>query len=113
MPPGNLPYYRPGNTALRGQLTKIVSEVAGFNDQIPVGTQTFADVQENSTFYMFIERLILNRPGVMVGYPCGQPGEPCDLQNRAYFRPANTVTRGQAAKIVANTFFPNCQPPSP
>jgi hypothetical protein len=113
VPPDNLPYYRPGNTASRGQLTKIVAEVAGFNDQIPAGTQTFADVLENSTFYVFIERLILNRPGVMVGYPCGGYGEPCDLQNRAYFRPASTVTRGQAAKIVANTFFPNCQPPAP
>jgi hypothetical protein len=30
-------------------------------------------------------------------------------QNRPYFRPNNDVTRGQAAKIISNTFFPNCQ----
>ena len=34
-----------------------------------------------------------------------------DAENRYYFRPANNVTRGQSAKIVANTFFPGCQTP--
>ena len=29
--------------------------------------------------------------------------------NSPYFRPNADVTRGQAAKIVSNTFFPNCQ----
>jgi hypothetical protein len=47
----------------------------------------------------------------MSGYPCGGPGEPCDGENRNYFRPNNPLTRGQTAKIVANTFFPNCQTP--
>jgi hypothetical protein len=111
VPPDNLPYFRPGGHASRGQLSKIVSEVAGFTDPIPPGTQTFADVLEESTFYVFIERLILNRPGVIEGYPCGGAGEPCDDKNRRYFRPGNTVTRGQAAKIVANTYFPNCELP--
>ena len=36
------------------------------------------------------------------GYPCGGAGEPCDPQNRPYFRPSNNVTRGQIAKIIAN-----------
>jgi hypothetical protein len=47
----------------------------------------------------------------MSGYPCGGPGEPCDPQQRPYFRWGNPVTRGQASKIVANTFYPNCQTP--
>jgi hypothetical protein len=47
----------------------------------------------------------------MGGYPCGSPGETCDEQNRPYFRWNAQVTRGQTSKIVANTFFPNCQTP--
>nr|MDQ5866860.1 S-layer homology domain-containing protein [Chloroflexota bacterium] len=62
---------------------------------------------QGSQFYEWIMRLT-NR-GVMSGYPCGGPGEPCDGQNRPYFRWNAQVTRGQASKIVANTFFPNCE----
>lgn len=107
---GNLPYFRPGANATRGQFSKIVSNAAGFEDEIPVGQATFADVPEGSAFHLYAERLLLNRPGVMNGYPCGGAGEPCDGQNRPYFRPSNMVTRGQAAKIVVGTFFPECSP---
>ncbi|MDQ3705648.1 MAG: S-layer homology domain-containing protein [Chloroflexota bacterium] len=108
---GNRPYFRPGANASRGQLSKIVSNAAGFNDA-PVG-QTYADVppsNDPSSFYPFIERL--SSRGVMGGYPCGSPNEPCGAGNRPYFRPNNPVTRAQAAKIVANTFYPNCQTPA-
>jgi hypothetical protein len=105
------PYFRPSAGATRGQLTKIVSNAAGFNDAIPAGQYTFTDVPEGSTFHLYVERLLMNRTGVMSGYACGGPGEPCDAQNRPYFRPGNPVTRGQAAKIVVNTFFPGCSPP--
>jgi hypothetical protein len=108
----NRPYFRPNNGATRGQLTKIVSNAAGFNDTIPPTQYTFTDVQPNHTFWVFVERLLLNRPDVMSGYVCGTvPSEPCDAQNRPYFRPNNPLTRGQTSKIVANTFFPNCNPP--
>ena len=33
----------------------------------------------------------------------GGPGEPCDLENRPYFRPNNNVTRGQIAKVVSES----------
>jgi hypothetical protein len=108
--PGNRPYFRPAAGATRGQLTKIVSNAAGFDDTIPPNQQQFADVPPNSTFWLYVERLLLNRPGVMSGYTCGGPGEPCDTGNRPYFRPGNPLTRGQTSKIVANTFFPGCQP---
>jgi hypothetical protein len=112
VPPNDLPYFRPNNGATRGQLTKIVSEAAGFTDVIPQTQYTFADVQPSSTFWVYVERLLLNRPGVMSGYVCGTiPSEPCDAENRPYFRPNNPLTRGQASKIVANTFFPGCNPP--
>ncbi|MEO5952440.1 MAG: S-layer homology domain-containing protein [Chloroflexia bacterium] len=108
--PGNLPYFRPGANATRGQLTKIVSNAAGFTDPDP-STFTFTDVPPGSTFHLYVERLLINRPGVMNGYPCSAPAEPCDDMNRPYFRPSNTLTRGQASKIIANTFFPSCQTP--
>ncbi|HEX8228019.1 MAG TPA: S-layer homology domain-containing protein [Chloroflexia bacterium] len=105
-------FFRPGSFATRGQLSKIVSNAAGFTDT--VSGQSFADVPpstEPSSFYVFVERLAQRH--VMGGYPCGSPGEPCTSGNRPYFRPNAQVTRGQAAKIVANTFFPNCNTTQP
>jgi subtilisin-like proprotein convertase family protein len=105
---GNLPYFRPNANATRGQISKIVSEAAGFSD--PVTTETYEDVPSTATFYVWIERLTTR--GVMGGYPCGTvPGEPCGAGNRPYFRPNNNATRGQVSKIVAGAFFPNCQTP--
>jgi hypothetical protein len=46
--------------------------------------------------------------GLINGYPCGGEGEPCDPLNLPYFRPGNNITRGQAAKIVANSFLSEC-----
>jgi hypothetical protein len=100
---GNLPYFRPNANATRGQISKIVANSAGFND--PPGVQIFQDVAPGSTFYDFIQRLASR--GVMGGYACGGPGEPCvPPGNMPYFRPNNNATRGQTSKIVANTFFP-------
>jgi hypothetical protein len=100
----NLPYFRPFANATRGQLAKIVSNAAGIEGS-PTG-QLYADVLEDHPFYVWIMRL--TELGVMSGYPCGGEGEPCDEANRPYFRPFSNVTRGQASKIVANTFFSNC-----
>lgn len=106
--PGNLPYFRPATNVTRGQLSKIVANAAGLN-QAP-GAQQYEDVLPGSTFYDFIWRLTdLN---VMDGYPCGGVGEPCGAGNLPYFRPGANATRGQASKIVANTFFPDCQTPA-
>ena len=99
------PYFRPFANATRGQTAKIVSNAAMFTEP-PVG-QTFEDVPPTHTFYEFIQRLASRN--VMQGYPCGGPGEPC-TSGRPYFRPGNDVTRGQSAKIVANTFYPACNP---
>jgi uncharacterized delta-60 repeat protein len=102
--PNNLPYFRPNANATRGQLAKIVSNAAGITTT-PTGI-FFTDVPPDHPFYLWIMRLA--EQGVMGGYECGGEGEPCDDQNRPYFRPQNNVTRGQASKIVANTFFPEC-----
>lgn len=103
----NKPYFRPGANATRGQLSKIMSEAAQLGED--PGARKFSDVPENSPFFAWVNRLA-NR-GVISGYPCGSPGEPCDSEARPYFRPGSNVTRGQTAKIVANTFYPNCQAP--
>ncbi|MEO8288731.1 MAG: S-layer homology domain-containing protein [Chloroflexota bacterium] len=105
---GNLPYFRPNANATRGQISKIVSNAAGFTE--PAGAQAFEDVLPGSTFYDYIQRLASRN--IMSGYPCGSPGEPCGSGNLPYFRPNLNATRGQTAKIVGNTFFPNCQTPA-
>jgi S-layer homology domain len=107
--PENPQLFRPNFNATRGQMAKIVSNAAGFNES--VSGQYYTDVPEGSEFYTYIMRLT-NR-GIVSGYECGTTDPrsgPCDSQHRPFFRPGNEVTRGQAAKIVANTFFPNCQP---
>jgi hypothetical protein len=85
-----------------------VAEAAGLTQ--PPGAQQFEDVPPGHTFYDYIWRL--TSLGHMNGYPCGGAGEPCiPPDNLPYFRPASSATRGQASKIVANTFFPGCDPP--
>jgi hypothetical protein len=104
--PNNLPYFRPNRNATRGQISKIVSNAAGFSDT-PTGQQ-FEDVAEGSTYYTYTYRLVSR--SIMSGYQCGGANEPCiPPSNLPYFRPNNNATRGQTSKIVANTFFPNCQ----
>lgn len=111
--PLNRPYFRPGNNASRGQISKIVSNAARFGEAHT--EQTFEDVGTASAFYIYIQRLASRN--VMQGYPCSGTNpetgqrEPCGAANLPYFRPGNTVTRGQSSKIVANSFFPGCQTP--
>jgi hypothetical protein len=99
-----LPYFRPNANATRGQISKIVSNAAGFND--PAGSQMFQDVPPSNGFYDWIQRLASR--GYIGGYNCGGAGEPCVGGNLPYFRPNHNATRGQVSKIVANTFYPNC-----
>jgi hypothetical protein len=101
------PYFRPNANATRGQIAKIVSNAAGFSDD--PGGQNYADIAPGSTFHTWVNRL--SKRGAISGYPCGGPGEPCGGGNLPYFRPNANATRGQVAKIVSNTFFPNCQTP--
>jgi hypothetical protein len=104
----NKPYFRPNANTTRGQISKIVSNAAGYSD--PPGTQIFEDVPVTNGFYQWIQRLASR--GIMGGYACGGEGEPCVApDNLPYFRPNNSATRGQVAKIVTNTFFPDCQNP--
>jgi hypothetical protein len=64
------------------------------------GGQCFTDVPATHPFFAFINSLYMDN--IISGYPCGGTGEPCDPQNRPYYRPSNNVTRGQMAKFVDN-----------
>ena len=98
--PAHIPCFKPDNSATRGQIAKIVSLAAGFNEDVT--GQTFEDVPPNHTFYQYIERMA--RRGIISGYPCGGPDEPCNANNDPYFRPGNTVSRGQLTKMVSIAF---------
>ena len=111
--PGNRPYFRPQANVTRGQAAKIVSNAAGFIE--PVSGQTYQDAPPSHTFYEFIERLTARN--IMSGYACPGGGiNPCTglpelcqpPEQRPFFKPCLNVTRGQASKMVANTFFPEC-----
>lgn len=92
------PYFRYNNAITRGQISKLVSNAAGFSDD--PGPQIFEDVSPASPFFPFINRL--SNRGVIGGYPCGTtPSEPCIApSNRSYFRPSGNASRGQISKIV-------------
>jgi hypothetical protein len=100
-------YFRPTHSVTRAQTAKFVANAAYYADGIPAGRQTFADVPSTHPFWLYIERAAAR--GVISGYQCGGPGEPCDAALRPYYRPPNYVTRGQAAKFIANAIYPNCQ----
>ena len=93
----NRPYFRPYNNVTRGQLSKIDVVAAGW-DILNPPDPSFTDVLPNTAFYEFVETAYCH--GIISGYDCGGPGEPCDPQNRPYFRQYNDATRGQISKIV-------------
>jgi hypothetical protein len=95
--PQHRPYYRPNANVTRGQISKIVVLAAGWTLANPPGA-TFADVPRGSTFFPYVETAYAH--GLLAGYPCGGPFEPCDPQQRPYFRPGNNATRAQISKLV-------------
>ncbi len=98
-PPTNAPYFRPYNSITRAQAMKVVVTAYTLSGQIPA-TNTFEDVPTTNTFFQVVEIGYTN--GLISGYPCGGPFEPCVAPgNKPYFRPNNQVTRGQLSKIVA------------
>jgi hypothetical protein len=103
--------YHPGVKVTRGQLSKIAVNAGGLTGSIPPDQQTFEDVPIGSTFWWYIEELVFH--GIVGGYRCGGPGEPClPPNNRPYFRPGADANREQAALIVDRVagFASNCIP---
>lgn len=79
----------------------MMSSAAGYNDAVAVSQWTFHDIAPQSTYWEYVERISMH--GVTSGYACSgsNPNEPCDSQNRPYFRPNDAVTRQQVAKMVS------------
>jgi hypothetical protein len=101
--------FHPDAPLTRGQLAKLVSNAAGYDEELT--TQTFEDVLPGSTFYQYVERMASR--GILGGYPCGDPTEPCvSPDDRPYFRPYINANRGQITKIVANAANMMGQSPS-
>ncbi|MGI8586123.1 MAG: PQQ-binding-like beta-propeller repeat protein [Chloroflexia bacterium] len=102
----NRPYFRTYNSVTRAQTAKMSAAAGGWSGFNP-SKPTFADVPTNDPFYGIIEAAACH--GVISGYTCGGPGEPCDTQNRPYFRPGGNSTRGQVCKMVYNALnSPGC-----
>lgn len=127
----NRPYFRPNDNVTRQQVAKMVAVAKGLvtvSRSVPAGTgsnipaavptsvivsYTFADVKPDNLFYTYVEALA--RQNTINGYDCGttnpdtgQP-EPCDTAGRKYFRPGSNMSRGQVAKVLSLTFFPECK----
>ena len=112
MPPGNRPYFRWTANATRGQIAKIDAIAAGYHRRRSRRRSRRSRMcRRSNPFWLWIEQLAGR--GIISGYTCGGPGEPCvPPGNRPYFRWGANATRGQMAKIAAQTFFPNCQTPA-
>ena len=110
VPPLNRPYFRPGANATRAQVTSIAYYVSGISEPCG-GDQYYEDVvNAGDPFWCPIQ--ILTRRGIIDGYPCGGPGEPCvPPNNLPYFRPGTYATRAQLTKIAAVLFQPSCVTP--
>jgi hypothetical protein len=89
--------FRPNLPTTRGQIMKIVVGAFGLTVHTDGGPH-FADVPADHTFYSFVETAYFY--SVVSGYPCGGLGEPCDTENRPYFRSNVQVTRAQLTKIT-------------
>jgi hypothetical protein len=96
--PQNRPYFRQNTNITRAQIAKIIVASKSWPLLNP-SQATFTDIPVGSTFYQYIETAVAK--GIIGGYPCGSPGEPCDPQNRPYFRPGNNATRAQLSKMLA------------
>jgi len=97
VPPNNRTYFRPYAYVTRGQLSKIIVLSARWQLTRPP-SPSFEDVPSSSAFYDYVETAYSH--GIISGYDCGGPGEPCGPLHRPYFRTFNNATRGQIAKLA-------------
>jgi hypothetical protein len=91
--------FRWSRNVTRAQSAKIIVLAHGWVVDAPSGPH-FRDVPAANPFYTYIETAYDR--GLISGYDCGNPGEPCP---GLYFRPGNAATRGQIVKIIMNFEF--------
>jgi len=91
--------FRPYAPVTRAQAAKVLRGVFPRPPALPPPA-IFADVDPANVFYLPIQAAAA--AGLFSGYTCGsRPTEPCDTQQRPYFRPSVPLTRSQLAQIVA------------
>lgn len=101
------PCFKPYEAVTRQQFAKMLA--IAMNWGYYASTRHFADVATTSPFFLYIEAIYNRATGypeyerVISGYQCGtRPEEPCDAQNRPYFRPGENITRQQMSKMISN-----------
>ncbi len=90
-------YFHPNTVITRAQAIRPVVRARGWTLLAPA-SQTFADVPPSHPWYGEIEAAAAH--GLVAGYLCGGPGEPCDSLKRPYFRPFLDLGRGNGALIL-------------
>lgn len=74
-------YFYPGNPVTRGQMSKMVSNAAGYTDSVAGRTPSYSDVATTDTYFQYVERLVMHAvnaeypPGVYPQPNC--PSQPC------------------------------------
>ncbi|MGI8589274.1 MAG: protease pro-enzyme activation domain-containing protein [Chloroflexia bacterium] len=92
--------FHPYSSVTRSQFSKIIVLSKGWAINTTGGPH-FRDVPSSNPFYGVIETAYNH--GIVSGYTCGGPGEPCP---GTYFRPYNNITRAQLAKLIYFSFGP-------
>lgn len=78
--------FKPGNTITRAEFVTLMNNAKGFWSE---GSINFSDVKNDSWFYSAVARAVA--AGYVKGYSDGS------------FKPNNTITRAEAAVMIANT----------
>ena len=78
--------FKPGNTITRAEFVTLMNNAKGFWSE---GSINFSDVKNGSWFYSAVARAVA--AGYVKGYSDGS------------FKPNNTITRAEAAVMIANT----------
>lgn len=78
--------FKPGNTITRAEFVTLMNNAKGFWSE---GSINFSDVKNGSWFYSVVARAVA--AGYVKGYSDGS------------FKPNNTITRAEAAMMIANT----------
>jgi hypothetical protein len=94
------PYLVPGSKVTRGELARMLGLARGFtSDSAAQGaTSSFADVAPTHPLNGWVE--VAARNSLMPGFPCGTGGEPCDSENRPYFRTDGELSRADLADAL-------------
>lgn len=77
--------FKPGNTITRAEFVTLMNNAKGFWSE---GSINFSDVKNGSWFYSAVARAVA--AGYVKGYSDGS------------FKPGNTITRAEAAVMIAN-----------